>query len=465
MKAVSNLLEKIKSENIKFINFRFTDMNGKWHQLTLAARNIDSETFSEGVPFDASSVIGWKSIDDSDMLLMPDVSSAVLDPFAALKTMIISCDVVSPDTKEPYASDPRTIAMRAEEYLHSSGIADVAYFGPELEFFVFDEVSFDAQSHNSFFSLEAQETLSADGYGNNGHRPQDKLAYCAPPPVDTSSDLRSEMISVMEEAGIDVEMHHHEVAPSQHELGIKYNTLLKCADNIQLYKYIVHNVAHNYGKTATFMPKPVFGDNGSGMHVHQSLWKDGKPLFAGDKYGKLSETALYYIGGILKHARTLNAFTNPSTNSYKRLVPGYEAPVYISYSAKNRSASCRIPYTAKENGRRIEMRFPDPTANTYIAFAAMLMAGIDGIKNKTLPGDPMDVNLYALSDEDRNKVPMLCTSLTEAINALEDNHDFLMGGDVFTPEFIKSYVQIKRDEIAKLECMPHPLEFKMYYSL
>ena len=377
------LFRSIKEKDVKYVDLRFTDPRGKWHHLAHAVCTIDEESLSEGIMFDGSSIAGWKAINESDMILAPDCSTAVMDPFAAQPSLILFCDVVEPSTGQPYARDPRSIARRAETYLKSTGIADKAVFGPEAEFFVFDDVRFQVNQNSSFFEFESEEGPYVSGKkyeeGNHGHRPQAKSGYFPVPPVDATSDLRAEMLTVMGEMGLRIEKHHHEVAPSQHELGIRFDTLVKTADNMQVYKYVIHNVAHSYGKTATFMPKPVMGDNGSGMHIHQSLWKGVTPLFAGNGYADLSELALYYIGGIIKHAKALNAFTNPSTNSYKRLIPGFEAPVLLAYSARNRSAACRIPYVASPKGKRVEVRFPDPSANPYLAFTAMLMAGLDEI--------------------------------------------------------------------------------------
>jgi glutamine synthetase len=392
-----------------------------------------------------------------------------MDPFAAQPSVVVFCDVLEPLTGQNYARDPRSVAKNAEAYLKSSGIADTMFVGPEAEFFVFDDVRYDVRMEGAFYSISSEEGPYISGKkleeGNHGHRPGIKGGYFPVPPLDSAADLRAEMLTVMADMGVEVEKHHHEVAPSQHELGIKFNSLVKCADNMQIYKYVVHNVAHSYGKTATFMPKPVKGDNGSGMHVHNSLWKGGQPLFAGNGYADLSETALYYIGGIIKHAKALNAFTNPSTNSYKRLIPGFEAPVLLAYSSRNRSASCRIPYVASPKGKRVEVRFPDASANPYLAYAALLMAGIDGIQNKIHPGDPMDKNLYDLPPEELKNVPTVCGSLREAVQSLQADHDFLKKGDVFTDDLIHSYLELKWEEIFAYEHSPHPIEFKMYYSV
>jgi len=392
-----------------------------------------------------------------------------MDPFAAQEQLILFCDVIEPSTGQPYSRDPRSTARRAQAYLEQTGIGDTAVFGPELEFFVFDDVRFDVTPNKNFYQLNEEEGPYNSGAelegGNTGHRPGPKGGYFPVPPVDSMTDLRAEMLTVIEEMGVTTEKHHHEVAPSQHELGIKFNELLKVADWVQIYKYCVHNVAHSYGKTATFMPKPIIGDNGSGMHVHQSIWKDGKPTFAGSGYADLSENCLYYIGGIIKHAKAINAFTNASTNSYKRLIPGFEAPVLLAYSARNRSASCRIPFATSPNGKRVEVRFPDPTANPYFAFAAMLMAGIDGIQNKIHPGDPMDKNLYDLPAEELQGVPTVAHSLREAVEALDADRDFLTQGDVFPNDLIDGYIDLKWEEIYRFEHTPHPVEFQMYYSV
>ncbi len=463
------ILNLIKEEEIAFVDFRFSDVRGKWHHTSYLANRVDEGTFSDGVMFDGSSISGWKGINESDMILMPDPSTAVLDPFTVQKTLIIVCDIIEPATGQGYSRDPRTIAKRAEAYVKFSGIGDTAYFGPEAEFFMFDDVRFKCDKTVSFYEVNSEEDpksteLDFEG-GNHGHRPRAKGGYFPVQPVDSSNDIRAEMILMMEEMGIRPVLHHHEVAPSQCELGFDFSTLTRTADNLQIYKYVVHNVAHSYGKTATFMPKPIFGDNGSGMHVHQSIWKAGKPLFAGNGYADLSDLSLYYIGGIIKHAKALNAFTNPSTNSYKRLVPGYEAPVLLAYSARNRSASIRIPYVASPKGKRIEVRFPDPTANPYYAFTALLMAGLDGIENKIHPGDAMDKNLYDLPPEELKEVPTVCGSLREALEALDKDRAFLKKGDVMTDDQIDAYIALKMEEVEAFETAPHPIEFQMYYSV
>ena len=469
MSDVSKVFDLIKENDVKYVDLRFTDPRGKLQHTAQHVSTIEEEVFTDGIMFDGSSIAGWKAINESDMILMPDASTAVMDPFAAQPLLTIFCDILEPSTGQPYARDPRSIAKNAEKYMAAAGIGDTAYFGPEAEFFVFDDVRFQVEMNKCSYEIDSEEGPynSARSFedGNLGHRPAVKGGYFPVPPVDSAQDLRAEMVSVMAEMGVEVEKHHHEVAASQHELGIKFSTLVKSADNIQIYKYVVHNVAHAYGKTATFMPKPVFGDNGSGMHVHQSIWKDNKPMFAGSGYADLSDMALYYIGGIIKHAKSLNAFTNPLTNSYKRLVPGYEAPVLLAYSARNRSASCRIPYTSNPKGKRVEIRFPDPGANPYLAFAAMLMAGLDGIQNKIHPGDAMDKNLYDLPPDELAQVPTVCGSLREALNALRADNAYLQKGDVFAKDFIESYIELKMEELLAFETSPHPIEYKMYYSV
>jgi glutamine synthetase len=469
MSDIKTVLETIKENDVKYVDFRFTDPRGKWQHVAQHVSTVDEDLLEEGIMFDGSSIAGWKAINESDMSLRPDLSSAVMDPFSAQPQLILTCDVLEPSTGQPYERDPRSTARRAEAYLGSTGIGDTAWFGPEAEFFVFDDVRFAVDAHHCFYRFTSEESAHMTGEeieeGNLGHRPRMKGGYFPVPPIDQGQDLRAEMVTVMEEMGVSVEKHHHEVAPAQHELGIKFDTLVKCADNMQIYKYVVHNVAHAYGKTATFMPKPVYGDNGSGMHCHQSIWKDGKPTFAGDGYAGLSETALYYIGGIIKHARAINAFSNPTTNSYKRLVPGFEAPVLLAYSSRNRSASCRIPHASSPKGKRVEIRFPDPSANPYLAFAAMLMAGLDGIRNKLHPGDAMDKNLYDLPPEELKDVPTVCGSLRQAATALAEDHEFLLQGDVFSKDQIDGYLELKWEEIFTFEHAPHPVEYHMYYSV
>jgi glutamine synthetase len=462
-------LQMIKEMDVKYVDFRFTDPRGKWQHTAQPANTVDENTFVDGVMFDGSSIAGWCAIEESDMMLLPDADSAVLDPFAAQATLILFCDVLEPVTGQAYSRDPRSTAKQAEAYLKRSGIGDTAYFGPEAEFFVFDDVRFDVSMHHSFYSIGAEEGPWSSGKkfdeGNVGHRPPIKGGYFPVPPVDSLSDLRAEMLTQIAEMGVETEKHHHEVAPSQNELGVRFQTLVKMADHLQIYKYVVHMVAHAYGKTATFMPKPVIGDNASGMHVHQSIWKGDKPLFAGNAYADLSETALYYIGGISQHARAINAFSNPTTNSYKRLVPGFEAPVLLAYSARNRSAGCRIPYAASPEGKRVEVRYPDPSCNPYLTFAAMLMAGIDGIENKIHPGDPIDKNLYDLPPEELKEVPTVCGSLREALETLDQDRDFLKKGDVFSDDQIDGYLELKWEEVHTVEQTPHPVEFSLYYSV
>ena len=426
MSDIQNVMDMLKEHDVQFVDLRFTDPRGKWQHTAQHVSTINDDFFADGIMFDGSSIAGWKAINESDMTLMPDPATAVMDPFTAQPQLIMFCDILEPSTGDPYERDPRSTAKKAEAYMRSSGAGDTAYFGPEAEFFIFDDVTIRCfYESNVLFKLIAKKvpynTGSEFPEGNFGHRPAVKGGYFPVPPVDSMTDIRAEMVTQMIEMGLEMEKHHHEVAPSQHELGQKFDTLVSTADQTQIYKYCVQMVAHQYGKTATFMPKPVLDDNGSGMHVHQSIWKDGKPLFAGSGYADLSETALYYIGGIIKHARALNAFTNPTTNSYKRLVPGFEAPVLLTYSARNRSASCRIPYSSSPNGKRVEVRFPDAMANTYLAFSAMLMAGLDGIENKIHPGDPMDKDLYDLSAEELAGVPTVSSSLRQSIEALSSD--------------------------------------------
>jgi glutamine synthetase len=465
-----DIFAMIKEHDIVFVDLRFTDTKGKEQHVTLPSHCIDEDFLEEGKMFDGSSITGWKHINESDMVLMPDVDTAVLDPFCEDATLNLRCDILEPATMQGYERDPRSIARRAEAYLKSTGIADTAYFGPEPEFFIFDDVRFSIDMRGASYQIDSNEAAwnserSYDG-GNMGHRPRVKGGYFPVPPVDSSQDLRSQMCLVLEEMGIKTEAHHHEVATAnQNEIATRFNTLVKKADEIQVLKYVVHNVAHAYGKTATFMPKPIVGDNGSGMHVHQSLSKDGVNIFAGNKYAGLSEDALFYIGGIIKHARSLNALTNPSTNSYKRLVPGYEAPVMLAYSSKNRSASIRIPHVPSEKGRRIEVRFPDPTANPYLAFAAMMMAGLDGIQNKIHPGDAMDKDLYDLPPEEAAEIPTVASSLEMALSELDKNREYLTRGGVFTDDFIDSFIAMKKDEANYVNMTTHPAEFDMYYSL
>ncbi len=463
-------LKMIKDNDVKFVDLRFTDTRGKEQHVTLPTSQVDEDFFTDGKMFDGSSIAGWKGINESDMILMPEDDSSVMDPFSDENTLIIRCDILEPTTMQGYERDPRSLAKRAEAYLASTGIADTAYFGPEPEFFVLDDVRWSVDMSGSMVKVDSEEAdwNSERVYedGNIGHRPGVKGGYFPVPPVDSLHDLRGAMCLAMEEMGVETEVHHHEVATAgQCEIGTKFNTLVKRADWVQIQKYCTWNVAHAYGKTATFMPKPLVGDNGSGMHVHQSLAKGGENIFAGDLYGGLSETALYYIGGIIKHARALNAFTNASTNSYKRLVPGFEAPVMLAYSARNRSASIRIPWVSSPKGRRIEVRFPDPTANPYLAFAAMMMAGLDGIQNKIHPGDAMDKDLYDLPAEEAANIPTVCHSLDMALDALDADRGFLTAGGVFTDDLIDGYIALKMEEVTTMRMTTHPVEFDMYYSL
>ncbi|TXM97974.1 type I glutamate--ammonia ligase [Methylobacterium sp. WL64] len=469
MTTAAEVLKTIRDNDVRYVDFRFTDPRGKWQHVTFDVSLIDDEIFAEGTMFDGSSIAGWKAINESDMLLMPDPSTACLDPFFSASTLSIICDVLEPATGEPYSRDPRGTAKRAEAYLQQTGIGDTINVGPEAEFFVFDDVKFAADPYRTGFELDSTE-LPTNGFtdyegGNLGHRVQTKGGYFPVPPQDSAQDMRGEMLAAMQSMGVKVEKHHHEVASAQHELGMKFDVLTKLADHMQIYKYCIHNVAQSYGKSATFMPKPVFGDNGSGMHVHQSIWKDGKPVFAGDKYAGLSQECLWYIGGIIRHAKALNAFTNPSTNSYKRLVPGYEAPVLLAYSARNRSASCRIPWTKSPNAKRVEVRFPDPMANPYLAFSALLMAGLDGIRNKIDPGPAMDKDLYELPPKELKQIPTVCGSLREALTSLDKDRTFLKEGGVFTDDQIDSFIELKMTEVLRYEMTPHPIEFVQYYSL
>jgi len=467
--AVADVMKMVKENDVKFIDFRFTDTRGKEQHVSVPVKAFGEDKFTEGHAFDGSSIAGWKGIQASDMLLMPDPDTANIDPFMDEPTLILSCDVIEPDTGKGYDRDPRSIAKRGEAYLKSSGLGDVAYFGPEPEFFIFDSVTWHDDMSGSAVKINSEEAAWSSGEqseaGNIGHRPKVKGGYFPVPPVDSLQDIRSAMCLALEEMGVPVEVHHHEVATAgQCEIGTLFSSLVKRADWTQILKYVVHNVAHQYGKTATFMPKPIVGDNGSGMHVHQSIWKDGKNLFAGNGYAGLSEMALYYIGGIIKHAKSLNAITNPGTNSYKRLVPGFEAPINLAYSARNRSASIRIPHVASDKARRIEVRFPDPIANPYLAFTAMMMAGIDGIQNKIHPGDPMDKNLYDLPPEEAAKIPHPCASLDEALDALAKDHEYLTRGGVFSADMIEAYIELKMEEVTRFRMTTHPIEFDMYYS-
>jgi glutamine synthetase len=465
-----NVMELLKKTEAKFVDLRFTDTRGKEQHVTIPASTIDDEFFDDGKMFDGSSIAGWKGINESDMVLMPDTETAVLDPFFDDSTVNIRCDVLEPSSMQGYERDPRSLAKRAEAYLASTGIADTAFFGPEPEFFIFDDVRWGSSIQSSFYEIDSDEgrwnSERVFEDGNIGHRPSIKGGYFPVPPVDSLQDVRGAMCQALEHMGLSVEVHHHEVATAgQCEIGTRFNTLVKKADELQILKYCVMNVAHGFGKTATFMPKPLVGDNGNGMHVHQSLAKDGQNLFSGEKYGGLSDTALHYIGGIFKHARAINAFANASTNSYKRLVPGFEAPVLLAYSARNRSASCRIPWVSSPKARRIEIRFPDSCGNPYLAFAAMMMAGLDGIQNKLDPGGPMEKDLYDLPPEEEKAIPTVATSLEMAIDALDKDREFLTVGGVFTDDMIDGYINLKMDEITRMRMTTHPVEFDMYYSL
>jgi glutamine synthetase len=465
-----DVIKLVKEKEVKFVDFRFTDTRGKEQHVGVPVKAFDQSKFDDGHAFDGSSIAGWKGIQASDMLLMPDPATAYIDPFMDETTLVLSCDVVEPADGKGYDRDPRSIAKRAEAYLKSSGVGDACYFGPEPEFFIFDSVEWNVDMSGCAVKVFSEEAAWASGEkfegGNTGHRPTVKGGYFPVPPVDSLNDIRAAMCLALESCGVEVEVHHHEVATAgQCEIGTKFGPLVRRADMTQVLKYIVHNVAHSYGKTATFMPKPIVGDNGSGMHVHQSIWKDGKNLFAGNGYAGLSEFALYYIGGIIKHARALNAITNPGTNSYKRLVPGFEAPVKLAYSARNRSASIRIPFVQSDKARRIEVRFPDPTCNPYLGFTALMMAGLDGVQNKIHPGDPADKNLYDLPPEEDAKIPTVCSSLEQALEYLDKDREFLTRGGVFSNEMVDAYIDLKMEEVTKFRMTTHPVEYEMYYSL
>lgn len=467
--SYAQVLDLIAKEKVAFVDLRFTDSRGKEQHMTVSSSTVTESFFREGKMFDGSSIAGWKSIHASDMVLMPDPSTAKMDPFYDNPTVIMTCDVLDPLTMTGYERCPRTVAKKAEAYLRKTGIADHCYFGPEPEFFIFKDARWKIEMDHVFSHLDAEEASwnSSTEYegGNFGHRPRIKGGYFPVPPVDSSQDLRSAICLVLKDLGMDIETQHHEVAPCQHEINTRFASLLKKADDIQLLKYVVHNVAHRYGRTATFMPKPLAGDNGSGMHCHISLSKDGKNLFSGSGYCGLSDTALHFIGGIIKHARTINLFTNPTTNSYKRLVPGFEAPVYLVYSARNRSAAIRIPYVPQPEEARIEVRFPDPSANPYLAFAALMMAGLDGIERKISPGEPLDQDLFQLSNVEMRNKSRVAGTLEEALQALREDMDFLLAGDVFTKDLLEAYGQLKVQEINRLRTIPHPVEFDMYYSV
>jgi len=464
--AINKMIEK---HNVQFVDLRFTDLRGKEHHITIPKNKIEDDFFRHGKVFDGSSLAGWSIIHKSDLVLRPDVTTAVLDPFCEVATLNVRCDVYDPITSKPYIRDPRAVARRAEEYLLSTGIADVCYFGQEMEFFIFDDARWHVGMNSCSYSVDSKEAAwnsnAISEEGNMGHRPSIKGGYFPVPPVDSFHDLRSAMCQSLMDMGLLPEVHHHEVATGQNEITTRYNSLLIKADEMLVFKYVLHNVAHAFGKSVTFMPKPLVGDNGSGLHCHQSLAKAGKNLFVGDAYAGLSEMAIYYIGGIIRHSRALNALTNPSTNSYKRLVPGYEAPVTMVYSEGNRSAGIRIPHVFSDKEKRIEVRFPDAMANSYLAFAAMLMAGLDGIQNKIHPGEAVDENLYDIPPEKAQTFTSLCSSLEEALNCLEADHAFLLAGNVFSRELLESYIQIKRKEVARLNMATHPVEFELYYSL
>ncbi|WP_417468012.1 type I glutamate--ammonia ligase [Maricaulis sp.] len=464
----NEILKKLHDEDIKYVDLRFTDPRGQLQHVTFDRSEVNEDFFEDGVMFDGSSIAGWKAINESDMILKPDTDAMFMDPFYQQPTMILLCDILEPGTGKGYNRDPRTTAKRAEAFLTSTGIGDTAYLGPEAEFFVFDDVRYNTSQGETGYSIDSEEMPRNTGRqyegGNMGHRPGPKGGYFPVNPVDSGQDMRSEMLAVMEELGLKPEKHHHEVAPAQHELGMKFDTLTTMADRMQMYKYTVKMVAHAYGKTATFMPKPMWNDNGTGMHVHQSIWKNGNPVFAGDQYADLSETCLHYIGGIIKHARAINAFANASTNSYKRLVPGFEAPVLLAYSARNRSASIRIPWVNSPKAKRLETRFPDPAGNPYLTFSALLMAGLDGIENRIHPGDPMDKDLYDLPPQELQNIPTVCRSLREALESLDADREFLKKGGVMDDDQIDAYIELKLEEVLRFEMHPHPVEFDMYYS-
>jgi glutamine synthetase len=468
--TAAEVLKMAKENEVKFVDFRFADTRGKEQHVSVPVSHFDMDKFESGHAFDGSSIAGWKGIEASDMILMPDPNTANIDPFMEETTLFMQCDVIEPSDGKGYDRDPRSIAKRAEAFLKSSGLGDAAYFGPEPEFFIFDSVRWQVDMSGSFVKIGSEEASWSSGKeiegGNSGHRPAVKGGYFPVPPVDSFQDMRSEMCMILESMGIPVEVHHHEVGGAgQNEIGTKFSTLVQRADWTQNLKYVVMNVAHTYGKTATFMPKPLVGDNGSGMHVHQSVWKDGKNLFAGDGYAGLSEFALYYIGGIIKHARALNAITNPGTNSYKRLVPGFEAPVKLAYSSRNRSASIRIPHVPNPKGRRIETRFPDPSANPYLCFSALLMAGLDGVQNKIHPGEAASKDLYHLPPEEDAKIPTVCSSLDQALEYLDKDREFLTKGGVFSDTMLDAYIELKMQEVTRFRMATHPVEFDMYYSL
>ncbi|MCU0881560.1 MAG: type I glutamate--ammonia ligase [Hyphomonadaceae bacterium] len=468
MSRFADIMKLIADEDVEYVDFRFTDIRGKMQHVTFDIGMIDEETLEEGIMFDGSSIAGWKAINESDMVMMPDPENAKIDPFFERTTLAIFCDILEPGTLKPYNRCPRGIGKKAEAYVKSAGIGDTVYFGPEAEFFLFDDVRFSTSANSTGYAFDSTELpMNSDkvyAEGNSGMRPGPKGGYFPVPPIDSAQDIRTEMLSIMKDLGLAPEKHHHEVAPAQHELGLKFQTLTVMGDFMNLYKYVIQNVAAAYGKSATFMPKPYYKDNGSGMHVHQSIWKGGKPLFAGDKYADLSQECLYYIGGIIKHAKAINAFANSTTNSYKRLVPGYEAPVLLAYSARNRSASIRIPYSTSPKAKRLEARFPDPAGNMYLTMTALLMAGLDGIINKIDPGPSFDKDLYSLPPEELAGVPTVAASLDEALAALDADRDFLKAGGVMDDDFIDAYIELKKEETDRLNTHPHPVEFDMYYK-
>jgi glutamine synthetase len=464
------VLEFAKSKGLEMVDLRFMDFIGTWQHFAVPIDELSEDSFEEGFGFDGSSIRGWQPIHASDMLVIPEAATAQIDPFITRPTLVLICNIVDPITKENYSRDPRNIAKKAEAYLKSTGMADTAYFGPEAEFFIFDDIRYGGGANSGFYFIDSEEgawNTGADEGPNLGYKPRHKEGYFPCPPTDSQHDLRDEMVRVMQQLGLRIEAQHHEVATAgQAEIDLRFSTLVHIADSIQWYKYIVKNVARKWGKTATFMPKPLFGDNGSGMHTHQSLWKDGKPLFAGEEYGGMSKMALWYIGGILKHAPAICAFSNPTMNSYKRLVPGYEAPVNLAYSSRNRSASVRIPmYSSSPKAKRLEFRTPDPSCNGYLSFAAQLMAGLDGIQNKIDPGQPLDKDIYSLSPEELSKVPTTPGSLEESLKALEADHEFLLKGDVFTPDVIEKWIEYKMEaEVNAVKLRPHPHEFYLYFD-
>ncbi|HET6371084.1 MAG TPA: type I glutamate--ammonia ligase [Nitrospiria bacterium] len=468
--TVKEVLEYAKKNKVEMVDLKFIDFPGTWQHFGIPTTELHEKLFEEGSGFDGSSIRGWQAINNSDMLVVPDPATACLDPFTKIPTLSMVCNIVDPITREPYQKDPRQIAQKAEAHLKSTGIGDVAYFGPEAEFFIFDSVRFDQNSHSGYYFVESEEGIWNSGKeGTNlGYKPRHKEGYFPVPPIDSQEDIRAEMVREMEKAGIQVEKEHHEVATAgQAEIDMRFDSLVTMADKLMLYKYICKNVAKRHNKTVTFMPKPLYGDNGTGMHTHQSIWKKGKPLFAGDEYAGISKTCLYYIGGILKHAKKIAAFTNPTTNSYKRLTPGFEAPVNLAYSSRNRSASIRIPmYSPSPKAKRIEVRFPDPSCNPYLAFSAMLMAGLDGIENKIDPGEPVDKDLYELPAEEAAKIKTMPGSLNEAIDALAADHDFLLKGGVFSEEVLFTWIEYKKGkEMDPMRLRPHPYEFFLYYDV